>query len=183
VIHRIRCRLAKAADRRVAHDRLEVAQPRLVQGAFGLEQPDHLIGTFAARSTLTTAFVLEELQQVHHGIFDIVVVRKDDDGVRADEGSHLGQLAAKIERNTRHRRRQYSTRRAARQIGRERMAVEHSTAVIVDELAHRHAGRRLHDARSLDAPRHGPRSWARMAFTALLREPLGAVRKNVADPP
>src|SRR5262245_3362956 len=63
------------------------------------------------------------------------------------------------------------------------MPVEHAAAMVVDELAHGHTGRRLDDARFLDAPRHRPRPRAGMALTPLLREPLGTLLEDVANPP
>src|SRR5258707_6318367 len=64
VIDRIGRGLTEAANRRIAHDRLQVAQRRLVQNTFRLQQRHHLAPSLAAPRAPAPAFPAEELQQV-----------------------------------------------------------------------------------------------------------------------
>src|SRR5471032_913927 len=130
MVHRIGCGLAKATDRGVAHHRLEVAQPLLIESALFLQQRHHLAGSLTARRALATAFMPEELQEVDRRILGAVLVGEHHDGVAADERALLRKFAAEVERDVAHRCRQDATRRAARQIGLERMALGHAAATL-----------------------------------------------------
>src|SRR5260370_40203552 len=59
VIDRIGRSLPEAANRRIAHDRFQIAQGRLVQNAFPLQQRHHLSCSLAARRALAPAFLAE----------------------------------------------------------------------------------------------------------------------------
>src|SRR5258708_40295772 len=76
VIDRIGRGLTEAANRRVAHDCFQIAQGRLVERAFPLQQRNHLACSLAARRALAAAFVAEELQQVDRRRPGAVLVRE-----------------------------------------------------------------------------------------------------------
>src|SRR5580704_15247137 len=76
VIDRIGCGLAEAANRRIAHHRLQIAQRRLVESACFLQQRDHLARSLAARRALAPAFVAEDFQQVARRCLRTALVRE-----------------------------------------------------------------------------------------------------------
>src|SRR4029077_18873228 len=86
-----------------------------------LHDLDRLLAADAAGRALPTALILEEAQEVERDRAHAVLIREDDDGVRADEAA-IGLQRAEIERDLGHRGRQDAARGAARQIAHEDMA-------------------------------------------------------------
>ena len=71
---------------------------------------------------------------------------------------------------------------AAGQVGVQRVAFRHATAVLVDQLAQRDAGRGQLHARLLHPAAHAVAAQPLAAVAALAGEPLGAALQNLAHP-
>src|SRR5216683_2266552 len=110
----VRRRLSEAADRRVSHRLRQLLQQRLVPGR-PLHELERLDRANAARRALAAGLLRKEFHKIARGIRRSVLNREDDDRCRSDETTVLMQRV-EIERNVGHRRRQDSTRSAARQV-------------------------------------------------------------------
>src|SRR5262245_51712213 len=73
---RVRCGLAEAADRGIAHRGGKLVQQRLVPRP-GCHQLDGLLGSDTAWRALAAALVLEEAHQVQRHGFHVVLVGED----------------------------------------------------------------------------------------------------------
>ena len=107
---------------------------------------------------------------------------QDDDRGRTDKAAVFFQRA-EIERNIVHRCRQDATGRAARQIRVEGMSLGHAATELVDQFAHRDAGRRQLHAGILYPPRHRIAAQAVAVVTAVALPPVCAFFDDVAHPP
>src|SRR5439155_12863233 len=95
--HRVHRRLAETADRSVTHHLGELAEQLFVpRGA--LYDLDRLLAADTAGRALAAALILEEAQEVEGDRAHAVLVRKDNNGMRADEAA-IGLQRAEIERD------------------------------------------------------------------------------------
>ena len=89
---------------------------------------------------------------------------------------------AEIERNVGHGFRQYTARRAARQISFELLPVEHPAAMVFNQLARCRAGRHQLHARLLYPARNRIAAQTLRAVFALARKPVRALLDNLRNP-
>src|SRR5262249_2072713 len=114
-------------------------------------QLDRLLRAHPAWRALAAALVLEETHEVERYRFHVILVRQNDNRMRPDEAA-MRLEGSEIERQIRHRRRQYSARGTTRQISLEAVAVEPAAAIFLYQLAPGHAGGREHHAGLVHPP-------------------------------
>ena len=175
----VRRSLAKAANARVAHGVAQFFKQRLIPRV-GLHQLDGLFATNAAGRALTAAFILEETQHIERRLARAVLIRKDHNGGRTDEGAERLQRV-EIHRNIVYGCRQKASRGAAGLISFEGVALQHTARGV----------NQIHDCRTRRQQMHtgvihaARNRIAAQTFAAILlcgRQNLWAFAHDACDP-
>ena len=109
------------------------------------------------------------------------MLRQHDHRRRADEAA-LRLQRVEVQRQVRQPRRQDAARRAAGQVGVQRVAVGHAAAILVDQLAQRDPGRRQLDPRLAHATADAKPPQPAAAVAAVRREPVAAALEDLSHP-